>query len=123
MLTACPSTLRILHADQPVSSVTGRSKVRLVAALSPCRQRYYSDAMQALADSDDPQQAAWPLLRTWLDVYLASNMTPPNSEIWKSCLETLGFSQESAEQKIEALDAYLDSLEIIIETWTDEYGI
>jgi hypothetical protein len=91
--------------------------------LSPCRQRYYSDAMQALADSDDPQQAAWPLLRTWLDVYLASNMTPPNSEIWKSCLETLGFSQESAEQKIEALDAYLDSLEIIIETWTDEYGI
>jgi hypothetical protein len=91
--------------------------------LAACRQRYYLDALRALAKSDEPQQAAWPLLRTWLDVYLALNMTSPNSDIWESCLEMLGLTQETVKHKIEALDAYLDNLEIVIETWADEYGI
>ncbi len=91
--------------------------------LSTCRQGYYTNALQALSESDEPQQAAWPLLRTWLDVYLASKTSPPNAETWENCLETLGMTQNTAEQKIEALDAYLDSLEIVIESWADEYVI
>jgi hypothetical protein len=91
--------------------------------LSPCRKRYYTDALRALAESADPQQTAWLLLRTWLDIHLALKESPPRSDSWKKCLETLGFTKEACSQKIEALDAYLDNLEIVIESWADAYGI
>jgi hypothetical protein len=91
--------------------------------LSTCRQCYYVDALHSLAESDEPRRAAWPLLRTWLDIKLNSKNALPNAEVWDDCLENLGLTLDTAEQKIEALDAYLDNLEIVIETWADEYGI
>jgi len=91
--------------------------------LSPCRHPYYLDAIRALTESSSPEQAAWPLLRTWLDIRLALEESTPDTEAWENCLLTLGLTQESASQKTEALDAYLDSLEVIIEAWSDEYGL
>ncbi len=89
--------------------------------LSPCRRAYYFDAIEALAASDDPLQAGWPLLHTWLDIRLTSPKSLPGDEAWQNCLETLELTEESAEQKIEALDAYLDSMDLVIENWSNKY--
>lgn len=90
--------------------------------LLPCRHRYYLDAIQALAESDLPEQALWPLLRTWLDVQIVSTKPSPGKGIWESLLQSLNLTKESCYQKIEALDAYLDSLEVVIESWANTYG-
>lgn len=91
--------------------------------LSACRQPYYLNAIRALIASDSPEQSAWVLLRTWLDVRLAFEESKPDKPTWENCLSTLGLTKESASQKTEALDAYLDNLEVIIEAWSDEYGL
>jgi len=92
-------------------------------ALAPCRHPYYLEAIYSLSDSDTPEQSAWLLLRTWLDARLSFEMSSPGAEAWENCLSVLGLTQESASQKTEALDAYLDNIEVIIETWSDEYGL
>lgn len=91
--------------------------------LLPCRHNYYISGITALSDSDSPGHAIWPLLRTWLDVQLAAKGTSPNNSLWKDCLSSLKLSEEHTEDKSNALDAYLDSIEIVIESWEDTYGL
>jgi hypothetical protein len=91
--------------------------------LKPSRHSYYVSGIQALLNSDSPGQAIWPLLRTWLDIQLALGGDTPNKEIWENCLESLELTQDRAAEKCAALDAYLDSLEIVIESWENAYGI
>ena len=91
--------------------------------LLKCRHTYYTSAIESLAKSNSPNQAIWPLLRTWLDVQLALVNASPNVDTWKDCLVSLNLSEEKVEEKSEALDVYLDSVEIVIETWENTYGI
>lgn len=93
------------------------------AHLVPCRHSYYTGAIEALAKGNSSGQAVWPLMRTWLDVHLALNKPSPNAETWKDFLSSLKLSEEQVEEKSEALDAYLDSVEIVIETWENTYGL
>lgn len=92
------------------------------AKLSPCRRMYYYEAIRAISGGGAPEHAVWPLLRTWLDVRLAATKPLPGDKAWESLLTALQLTPEHAEQKTEALDAYLDTIEIIIETWADNYG-
>jgi hypothetical protein len=89
--------------------------------LLSCRHRYYIDSIMALTESSSPEQALWPLLRTWLDVRRASLKPLPESEVWEKFLDALGLTSETRSQKLEALDAYLDTLELMIETWARTY--
>jgi hypothetical protein len=92
------------------------------AHLSPCRHGYYVQAFQALAQSGDPTLLSWPLLRTWLDIQLALDQESPGHETWQGFLETLKLTEGVSEEKTEALDSYLDHLDVLIETWADTYG-
>jgi hypothetical protein len=91
--------------------------------LAPCRQAYYLEAIQALAENNNGHQAVWPLLQTWLDIQLTVPQPSPGVETWESCLETLSLTKKTSSEKNEALDSFLDTAEIIIETWADVYGI
>jgi hypothetical protein len=93
--------------------------------LSACRQPYYVRAVKALMESKDPMPAYWPLLRIWLDIKLASetSTTPTLGQAaWKDLLKSLNLVEETEEEKIEGLDAYLDTIEITIETWANTYA-
>jgi len=89
--------------------------------LLPCRHRYYVNAIRAMTESRSPEQALWPLLRTWLDVQKALQKTTPQSEVWEECLKSLSLTGETCSEKLEALDAYLDTLDLVIETWAKTY--
>lgn len=91
--------------------------------LSPCRQAYYVQAFQALAQNDDPTLLSWPLLRTWLDIQLALGQDSPVQENWQGLLETMNLIEAVQQEKLEALDAYLDHLDVLIESWAKTYGI
>ncbi len=88
--------------------------------LKPCRHAYYLNAIRSLAVNEEAQlEAVWPLLTTWTDLISASGQE--GSSTWHNCLETLELDKDHLEQKTEALDAYLDSLEVILESWAEEY--
>ena len=91
--------------------------------LSSCRQGYYVDALQSLVQSGDPKQALWPLLRTWLDLQLLPGGTSQDLNGWKACLTELNLTETQTSQKAEALDAYLDTVEVVIESWSKAYGV
>lgn len=90
--------------------------------LSQSRFGYYVQAFHALAESDDPTYLSWSLLRTWLDVQLAGGGETPGNESWQDLLETLKLTEVITEEKTEALDSYLDHLDVLIETWADRYA-
>ena len=90
--------------------------------LSQARLGYYVQAFQVLAENDDPTLLSWPLLRTWLDIQLTEDAKSPGYESWQEMLETLNLTESVAEEKTEALDAYLDRLDVLIESWADRYA-
>jgi hypothetical protein len=91
--------------------------------LKACRQRYYLDGIRVLSQEDPPDPAIWPLLRTWLDLHRTLPKSSPGQEIWEGLLTSLNLTKDQTAQKAEALDAYLDTLEINIESWAESYGI
>jgi hypothetical protein len=91
--------------------------------LGPCRKDYYLKAIQSLAESVQPEHAIWPLLRVWLDIKLAANQPQPAVSIWDGLLADLKLTEQDAGQRQEALDAYLDNIDILIENWAQRYGI
>jgi hypothetical protein len=90
--------------------------------LSPCRKDYYLNAIQSLAESGQPEHAMWPLLRIWLDIQLASPKPLPSGGAFDNLLSAIYLSEKDARQKTDALDAYLDNIEILTEDWSENYG-
>jgi hypothetical protein len=91
--------------------------------LSAPRQAYYVQGIRALANGDDPTFMVWPLLRIWLDIHLALPEASSGIESWGSFLAALKLTPETSEIKTEALDAYLDNLEVLLESWAHTYGV
>lgn len=91
--------------------------------LAPCRKAYYLDALHFLIEDGNQRDAIWPLLRTWLDIHLAAPKPTPGVDAWTDCLSSLDLSEKSTSQKTDALDAFLDTVDILIESWADVYGI
>jgi hypothetical protein len=88
--------------------------------LSPCRHAYYLNAIRWLATSEFTSATAWPLLKVWTELRcLAGKGT---SEAWESYLEQLQLAPDQLETKTEALDAYLDNVEVVLESWANVYA-
>lgn len=94
-------------ADQP-----------LPVDLAPCRHAYYVNAIRALAVSETPEGALWPLIKAWTD--LTATQAKP-SPAWEDCLNALQLNKEHLDQKAEGLDAFLDNVELVLETWANTY--
>jgi len=90
--------------------------------LSACRQAYYVQGIKALAYDDNPTHMVWPLLRTWLDLHIASPQETPGFDIWQDLLNSHNFTEEVCDAKVRGLDAFLDRIEILIETWSNTYA-
>ncbi len=95
-------------ADQPIP-----------LALAPCRHPYYLNAIRALTQGDAPEEAVWPLLKVWTDLNCAVTSNP--SPAWVAFLNALQLNKEHLDPKAEALDAFLDNVELVLETWANAY--
>jgi len=87
--------------------------------LAPCRHAYYLNAINALTLGDAPEEALWPLLKVWTALN-CSNQSE-TSPAWINCLTDLQLNKEHLDQKAEALDAFLDNVELVLETWANAY--
>jgi hypothetical protein len=91
--------------------------------LHPNRLLYYECAIEALLESQSPHDAQWPLWRTWTHIIRALPDDSSHRAAWHSAGETLGVLGEAFKIQIEALDAYLDQIEELLESWGRENGV
>ena len=90
--------------------------------LHPDRLSYYLNAIEAMLDAEKFQTALWPLWRTWTH---AVNLLPPQTPhlpAWQSAGESLGMLGKAFQERLTALDAFLDLIEETLDGWARESG-
>jgi hypothetical protein len=91
--------------------------------LHPNRLLYYERAMEVMLSSQAPQDVLWPLWNTWTHIICALPAQTEHQLSWQNAGEQLGLLGEPFIEKIAALDAYLDQVEELLETWGRNNGV
>jgi hypothetical protein len=94
--------------------------------LSPHRRAYHLKGFQAFLEDGSTQALLFPIIRIWhrvlstLDVFdLAADHRPA----WESALSTLGLEPAAADRRTHDLEAFLDQVEVILESWEKDHGV
>jgi len=90
--------------------------------LDQVRQPYYFKAVEALAESEDPSYAFWPMLYSW---NMAVKKTDDEELLkkWDESFSKLGLTGPGLENRLEGFALYLDQVETLVEDWKKHYGI
>ena len=96
---------------------TGKADPRIVTA----RSAYYRKAFEAMNESDNGLAALWPLIHTWT---LSANALPEEkTKGWQAACAELGLTGVGFGEKVEALDAFLDEVEILLDEIASANGL
>ena len=90
--------------------------------LHACRWGYYERAASALR-SEHPEAAIWLLFRTWT---LALVHLPEEAGLrqpWEAALQKIGLDEGNLPSRLEAMDAYLDTVEETLDVWAKANGV
>jgi hypothetical protein len=90
--------------------------------LLPARKDYYTHAAATLWE-EHPTAAFWLLIRTWT---LAVCHLPEDSPAilpWQEACRAAGLDKGHFAQRLEALDAYLDGMEELLDAWAEKNGV
>lgn len=86
------------------------------------RLPYYERAFAALSAESKFQDALWPLLRTWTESIRLLPEEAPHRPAWRQAGEKLGLLGPGFQERITALDAYLDLIEETLDAWAAANG-
>ncbi len=92
------------------------------ADLHPIRFDYYSRAIQSHLEDEEVQAAAYPMLYTWAKAVSYLYATSPEYIAWLDTMKDLGLGKDQLPEKLQALDAYLDHVEEVLEDWANKSG-
>jgi len=92
------------------------------ARLHPHRWFYYERAVDAILKSSTSHDALWPLWRTWTQTVCTMPVDNQSRSAWQKAGEQLGLLGDAFSEKVAGLDAYLDMVEELIDTWARDNG-
>lgn len=98
------------------------SQVSTNASLHSHRLSYYFKAFEALLDGERFQAVLWPLWRTWCRAVASLPADTSHRSTWQAAGESLGLLGQAFQERLNALDAFLDLIEETLETWAKENG-
>jgi hypothetical protein len=104
------------------AAYTSLSSAQAPLQLHPHRLPYYLHAIEAILGSEHYQDALWPLWRTWTTIVNVYSDDWPHHAAWQAAGEQLGLLGAGFNEKVQALDVYLDTVEDTLETWAKENG-
>ena len=87
------------------------------------RLHYYRQAIESFIDRPKPGNALWPLFYTWTQAATQLSGDADYQEPWNRAGQQLGLLGASFTERITALDAYLDSIEEILEKYARANGV
>ncbi len=79
-------------------------------AINGARFNYYEKAIQALAAGETPLTALWPLIHSW--TLACQVLDAQHAQSWRAACEALGILGAGFEQRVSALDGFLDQIEV-----------
>lgn len=91
--------------------------------LHPDRHLYYQQAFDKLIRGAQPHDVLWPLLNTWTGAIKLIPDPSPAREAWEKAIGKLGFMGTDFKERVAALDAYLDTIEEILDRFAQNAGI
>jgi hypothetical protein len=86
------------------------------------RYQYYLAAFKEIIESDQPLAVLWPLLSTWSGLAASFTLDSVFVADWQRVLKELGLTGAALEERIRALDAFLDTVEETLEKWAEVNG-
>lgn len=89
--------------------------------IHPARLNYYEKAIKALLEGETPLSALWPALHTW--TLSAAVLSGDHLAFWQSACNELGLLGNHFSERVEALDHFLDELEITFEEFASANGL
>lgn len=93
------------------------------ARIHPVRLKYYKTAIEAQLAGKIPAAAFWPMLHTWALAMKSPALPPESKNEWDDFCQQVGLAPGAISERIEALDAFLDTLEETLEQKASESGI
>ena len=87
------------------------------------RLHYYRQAVESLIEREKPENALWPLFYTWTQAATQLSEDVNYQEPWNRAGQQLGLLGAAFTERITALDAYLDSIEEILEKYARANGV
>ena len=78
--------------------------------------------LRAVSTTRTLSARTWPLLRTWAVLVSCLPTTGPRSAGWQEAAQALGLWGEGFRTRLDALDAYLDTIDELLETWGSQHG-
>jgi hypothetical protein len=94
---------------------------RVDGRIHAARANYYEKAFKAMLESDHPSAALWSLMQTWT---LAAQVLPgEDAAPWLAASTALGLAGGNFAQRVEALDQYLDEVDILLEEFAAANGL
>lgn len=93
------------------------------ASLSLHRRQYYQQFFEAFIETGRYALIIWPLWRSWTKAAVCLPESAPELAAWRTAGDQLGLFGDAFSEKINALDAYLDLVETILETWAQNNGV
>ena len=95
----------------------------LDSRLHAARLGYYKSAITSQLESDLPTAALWPMLYTWALISENDSFDADQAKAWAGVCAEMGLNAEALPERLQALDAFLDRLEEILEQIAVENGV
>lgn len=119
----------LLQAEKPSWADEWKETLTAAASIKTCPPRlqeprinYYTHAVDELWGST-PAAALWILLRTWTAAVCLPDIPSNSVKAWKNFLQELKLDETQLENRLDMLDAYLDSIEEALDIWAQENGL
>jgi predicted nucleotidyltransferase len=91
--------------------------------IHPDRIAYHRNALETLLQGERPMSALWLLVHTWAAASASLLEYGPEYVAWKTVFERLGLAGDGFEEKVQALDRFLDETEEMLDTISAETGL
>jgi hypothetical protein len=115
------STINSWMSDWKLSFESAMESNRVDPRIHPTRMNYYEKAIMAMLEGGEPRAALWPLLQTWT---LAVEVLPDISgNPWRAACGQLGLTAAGFEERVDALDHFLDEVEALLDDLSAQNGL
>jgi len=115
------STLANWLADWKTAFLAAAENEKVDVQIHSARLNYYEKGMLALLEGDTPLTALWPMLHTW--TLCASVLSASASKPWKTACEQLGLLGPGFQDRVSALDQFLDEIEVRLDEIANLNGL
>lgn len=91
--------------------------------LHSARLAYYKTALESQLSSELPRAALWPMLHTWSLAAENGNFNDVQTLAWATACSEMGLDPAARQERLQALDSFLDNLEEMMEQIESDNGL